>query len=433
MSDYYEFDPEQCASRHIPFGTFFSEMESGACQNPIDCSDYPEDYDSCREVPGRVCDYDIPVTCQQQVVPEAPNVVVRPPDGRFAGPRRPLRLAFVGPPLTVGGVEQHTRALAKFLDPNIVCATKYVIAHDRGSEKRGARDSRLPVDHCDPSELLRATEDCDVVLVWGMEFNNWLRGCGAIRVFLAHGESGWTRRCLESSSQVIDHVVAVSQRVKQRVCRGFPTTVILNGVDAARLAHTQARSDFRAQYGFRDDEFVVGSLGRFTREKRVDLLISAVAELPACFKLLVVGCGRRKQELLELANDRISGRYALVSANDYLGDYYGAMDAFALLSEHEGFGLVVPEAMLCHCPVIATDVGCVPEVIQHKISGIVVPPDVRSIANAIRQLRNHPAWAKAMATEAHQFASKHLHAARMARDYEQLLCQLAQQRKESRQ
>jgi glycosyltransferase involved in cell wall biosynthesis len=121
----------------------------------------------------------------------------------------------------------------------------------------------------------------------------------------------------------------------------------------------------------------------------------------------------------------------LVSASDYLGDYYGAMDAFVMLSEHEGFGLVVPEAMLCNCPVIATNVGCVPEVIQHNVSGIVVPPDVDTITNSLRRLSDHPAWAKAMAAEAHRFADQHLHAARMAREYEQLLCQLADRLDES--
>ncbi len=425
MSDYDDFTPKQWESYRDPYDELSLRGAVKTRQSASPSDVLQPDYDSLEKVAFPTADYDISQESFEQVELKSAPVAESTRKAPFAGPRRPLRLAFIGPPLTIGGVDQHTRGLAKFFDRDVIRATKYLIVQDHGGRKGDDHDRGLPVQYCDPSDIPQATKDCDVVLIWGAGFNKWLKGCKAIKVFLAHGESGWTRRCLESSSQVVDHVVAVSQRVKRQVCDGFPTTVILNGVDAARLASTRARRDSRARYGFRDDEFVVGSLGRFTREKRVDLLIETVAQLPECFKLLVVGYGRRRLELLELANTCLPGRYALVSADDYLGDYYGCMDAFALLSAHEGFGLVIPEAMLCSCPVIATNVGCVPEVIQPNVSGIVVEPDTHSIAAAIRRLHQHPAWAKGIATEAHEFASRHLHAARMAREYESLLCQLA--------
>ena len=138
--------------------------------------------------------------------------------------------------------------------------------------------------------------------------------------------------------------------------------------------------------------------------------------------------GMRRAELLDLANDRIPGRYAFVKAQDYLGDYYRAMDAFCLASAHEGFGLVIPEAMLCERPVIATNVGCVPEVLCHRISGLVVDHSAQAFAEAAMHLHSHPAWARGMALEGRAFADRHLHAARMARDYENLLLRLHRNR-----
>jgi glycosyltransferase involved in cell wall biosynthesis len=428
MSDYDEFVPLPHEPHQDDYADSPPPDAFEACHLPKALYACPPDYESHAEPPLAACDYEIPEQSFEHLQLKFPLVATASRGACMATFRRPLRLAFIGPPLTIGGVDQHTRALAKFFDPEVVRATKYLIVEDHRRAGGDAHNGSLPVQYCHPRDISKATEDCDVVLIWGCGFNQWLEDCRAIRIFLAHGESGWTRRCLESSSRVIDHVVAVSPTVKQRVCHGFPTTVILNGVDAARLAPTRSRGESRARYGFRDEDFVVGFLGRFTREKRVDLLIEAVSLLPSDFKLLIVGCGRRKLEVLELANTCIPGRYALVSATDYLGDYYGAMDAFVLLSEHEGFGLVIPEAMLCNCPVVATNVGCVPEVIQPNASGIVIQPDACSVADALRRLRDHPTWAKAMATEAHQFASRHLHASRMARDYESLLCQLAAQR-----
>ena len=75
------------------------------------------------------------------------------------------------------------------------------------------------------------TAKYDVVLAWGEGYNGRLEASGPLRVFLAHGESLCTRKGLEASDQAIDHVIAVSDRVRARVCEGFPTTTIINGVD----------------------------------------------------------------------------------------------------------------------------------------------------------------------------------------------------------
>jgi glycosyltransferase involved in cell wall biosynthesis len=282
----------------------------------------------------------------------------------------------------------------------------------------------VPVEYCSMANLPKRTADYDVILAWGEGYNGRLESSGPLRVFLAHGESLWTRRGLEGSDQAVDHVIAVSDRVRARVCEGFPTTTILNGVDSSRLGQTRPAADIRQQLGFDRDDFVIGSVGRFTREKQMNLLIEAVARLPQNFKLLLVGSGRREDELMRLANERIPGRHAFIAAHDYLGDYYRAMDAFSLVSAHEGFGLVIPEAMMCDRPVIATNVGCVPEVIRDRINGMVVDPTPESIAAAAQLLQAHPNWARGIATEGQTFATRHLHAMRMAQQYENLICNL---------
>ncbi len=343
-------------------------------------------------------------------------------------PSRPLRVICVGPSFQIGGVEQHTVSLAKFLDPRRVTLVKSLVTNSENYHQASAVGLPFPVAPCTPAELEQAAGECDVLLMWGEGFNGRLGKHRPIGVYLAHGESPWTRLGLEGCSTVVDHVIAVSSRVKQRVCQGFPTTTILNGIDASRLGKTRSRDAMRQKFGFGPDDFILGSIGRFTREKQMHLLIEAVAQLPRPFKLLLVGYGPRRTELLDLANERIPGRYAFATADNYLGDYYGAMDAFGLVSSHEGFGLVIAEAMLCERPVIATNVGCVPEVIRDRISGVVVDPCADSIACAVRTLQQHPQWAKGIAAEGHTFADAQLHASRMARDYEDLLWRLAKDR-----
>jgi len=72
--------------------------------------------------------------------------------------------------------------------------------------------------------------------------------------------------------------------------------------------------------------------GRFSPEKRPAALIEALAGLPERFKGLFVGWGPLREQLMELANRHIPGRYAFAEAEGHLGDYYHAMECFCLPS-----------------------------------------------------------------------------------------------------
>lgn len=339
--------------------------------------------------------------------------------------KKPLRLIHVGPCFMNGGVEQQTMSLAKFFNPRRIHFVKCLATNPQHLCPRAVAAMPVPVEFCDPSELHHVASECDILLLWGDGYNGFLKPARPpLCVFVAHGESWWTAQTLENSAHVVDHAIAVSPRVKERACRTMPTTTIMNGVDLAHLGHTRSRAAVREELGFAPQDFVLGSVGRFSQEKRMPLLIEAVARLPRQFKLLLVGHGAREDELLRLANERIPGRFAFATAADYLGDYYRAMDAFSLVSEHEGFGLVLAEAMFCERPVIATNVGFVPEVIRDRINGLVVEPTADSIAAAARLLHEHPEWAKGLAAEGRAAADSQFHAARMAREYEDLLWKL---------
>lgn len=349
----------------------------------------------------------------------------RPPQ-----PRTPLKVVCVGPTFSVGGVREHALALARFLDPSRVRISEFVVTEMAGAP-RGSSHPRMPapVTVADSETLERVSRECDVLLMWGSGFNDRLSNNQPLRVFLAHGETWWTRNALIDSSRVVDHVIAVSERVRRSICNGFPVTTILNGVDSARLGQTAAREELRRRYAFGDGDFVVGSVGRLTREKQFHLLIESLARLPERFKLLLVGSGRRQGELLSMANRRIPGRYVITAADNYLGDYYAAMDAFAMVSAHEGFGLVLAEAMMCGRPVVSTHVGCAPEVIRNRVNGVIVQPHPDSVAQSLSLLHEHPRWADGLAREGQRYANTHLHAARMAREYEDLLLRLQESRR----
>ena len=346
---------------------------------------------------------------------------------------RPLRIIHVGPCLGAGGTEVWLMSLSRFLDPGRARIVKAIVTVEQLVDRNFAKQIDIPIEIGREEAVRRAAKECDILVFWGESFlTDWLADPAhrpPVCVFVAHGEGDWTREVLDRGAPVIDHVVAVSARVRDKVCHGFPATTILNGVDTARLARTRSRESVRASLGFRPEDFVIGYLGRFSPEKRPEALVRAVSLLPREFKALLVGYGDLRPSLLELANGRIPGRFAFSMADNYLGDYYAAMDAFCLPSSEEGFGLVLLEAMLCNLPVITSSVGCVPEMIVDRVNGLVVDGTPDSIARAALLLRAHPHWSAGLALQGFSHANEHGHARRMAIEYEQLFSRLVWERR----
>jgi len=347
--------------------------------------------------------------------------------GEQTSPTTPLSVAHVGPCLFRGGAEQQLIDLARFFDPRRAVLQKCYVTETGGIDPAVARDLPCPVVTAGVSGITQAFQEHDVVLCWGLALNQWVEPMDsrrAVGVHIAHGDSPWTRELLTGSLQAVDHAVAVSQRVRETTCAGIPTTVILNGIDTARLATTRSREEVRAELGFGPDDFVVGCVGRYSPEKRPEALLHALHVLPQRFKALFVGWGPLLPGLLERANDLAPGRCVFRYADRYLGDFYQAFDAFALLSAQEGFALVFLEAMFCGLPVVATPVGAVPEVIEHRVNGIIVDGAPEGVANELRLLEAHPPWARGVGESARQHARQFGHARRMAGEYEQLFDRL---------
>lgn len=338
----------------------------------------------------------------------------------------PLKMIHIGPSLVRAGIEIWLKGLSRFLDPGRLQLTRCLATQAAGFDPQLAAELPIPAEVVDREGARRAAAECDVLFMWGpSELSDWLKDCRpALTVFVAHGEGPYTRAYLECCGPIVDHVVAVSRRVQERVTAGYPTTVIPNGVDASHLARSLSRSESRARFGFGPEDFVVGYVGRFSPEKRAHRVIEAVARLPRNVKALLVGWGALQPQLLELANRLIPGRFALTVGRGCIGDYYEAMDAFCMVSAEEGYPLVVLEAMMCGRPVIATNVGGVPELLIDRVNGLVVSGDVESIREAIRLLQDHPDWARGLAAEALKLADERGHARRMARGYEDLVHRL---------
>ena len=167
----------------------------------------------------------------------------------------------------------------------------------------------------------------------------------------------------------------------------------------------------RSQLGLPKDAFVISTVCRLVRRKRLDLLLDSVAQLRQRRVLvLILGFGPEEQALREYAHkleipDQIlfAGRVSEQEKANYLAN----SDIFCLPSEHEGFGLAFIEAMSVGTPVIAANVGGQNDIIRNGHDGFLVPVgDARTLCDRIRLLFDNPTLLTEFSEKAQQRAQK---------------------------
>ena len=172
--------------------------------------------------------------------------------------------------------------------------------------------------------------------------------------------------------------VAVSSDVEKSILEHIKPTIpvrtVFNGVNTEHfIRNPESGSKIRQQLGIGTNDLVVGTLGVFRFQKRLDLWLEVFAqarqENPA-IKGIVVGDGPLKQALTDkLKSLNLEEAVHMPGLQTNAVDWFSAMDIFMMSSEFEGLPLALLEAMSTECAIVTTDAGGVKEVIRNNIDG----------------------------------------------------------------
>lgn len=197
--------------------------------------------------------------------------------------------------------------------------------------------------------------------------------------------NNWSKRTIAVSEAVREHLIS----------SGIPDEridVIQHGIRCHDQPVTHDEIDeARKQWGFRNDDFVIGIVGRLTRVKNHNQFLDAgriAIQNDPRIKLCIVGDGPLKTDLQQQAKSLgIAEQTVFTGWVHPVFPLVSGMQAKVMCSTSEGFGIALLEAMLCEVPVIASRVSQIPSIVVDGQTGLLVPPNsMDALADAMVRL-----------------------------------------------
>ena len=360
----------------------------------------------------------------------------------------PIKIVHVVHALEVGGLENGLVNVINNLDParffhSIVCLTRSGAIAQRIRRKDvevrelGLDPSRFKFPIMPLVKIFRELRP-DIVhtRAWGtVDAIMAARVAGVPRVI--HGEHGRDvadpegrnrkrnviRKCL---SPMVDRFMTVSDDLQRWLTEmvGIPAHKVVrihNGVDTGKFSR-EGRAAARRKLGFDDANVAIGIVGRLDPVKDHRSLLqafAAVSQAQPRARLIIVGDGVMRQAIEAQINElRIADRVQMLGERQDVAEILKALDCFTLTSVAEGISNTILEAMATGLPVVATRVGGNPELVQHGLTGQLVPPgDVGALAQAFETYLNDPDLRLRDGKTARERSEKYFSLERMAANY----------------
>ena len=256
----------------------------------------------------------------------------------------------------------------------------------------------------------------------------------SIRVHTFHGHLlngyfGSFKRSLvvlaESSLALFtDQLLAVGDKVRQDLLKAGIGRKEKFGLmpPGLEIGNLPIKTDSRNSFGISNDRLQCAFIGRVTQIKRPDRFLDVVAELKSRgsqINFFIAGDG----ELLDFCRERIKQEELPVQVLGWQSNIekvLSAADMVVLTSDNEGTPLSLIQAGMAGIPVVSTDVGSVPEVVLHGVTGIVTPLDIQKIADALERLSLDTELRAKLGAAAQDFTLANFGVKRLVRDHEEL-------------
>ena len=234
----------------------------------------------------------------------------------------------------------------------------------------------------------------------------------------------WAERALASMTT---RIIAVSDQVRlDLIGYGVATpdkiTVVPLGLDLAPFMDgQQRRGQFKTELGVPQDAPLVGIVGRIFSIKNhalfVDAAVRVLQKIPDA-RFVIVGDGILRGDIEDRINRAgVAGCVFITGWRQDLPAIYASLDVLAVTSNNEGTPFAAIEAMAAGVPVVATNVGGMPDLVHDGETGLLVPPrDAEAFSRALIEILSDAVRRQRMGAAAREMVSQRFQIGRMIRD-----------------
>ncbi len=171
----------------------------------------------------------------------------------------------------------------------------------------------------------------------------------------------------------------MKEQIGMKIASPQKFAVVPSGIDVQRFATKKVdKKAKKTELGLSPDSTLIGHVARLVPLKGHSDLLKAVPKIIEIFPeamILLAGDGPLREELEQEAKQLgISKHVFFAGHREDIEDIYSILDILVLPSELEGMGRVILEAMASSCPVAATNVMGIPELVVHGETGLLFPP-----------------------------------------------------------
>jgi len=354
-----------------------------------------------------------------------------------SGDRRSLKILHIDPEMAWGGGEAQVIGLLNYLslrghENHLLCHPDGLLFKEAG--KRGIKTFPIEVrNDLDPRPIfslrrLIRTESYDIVHFHTKRahaLSLWLgRVHPGVKYVVTRRMDYPVRRSWYNHylyNRQVDGVVAISEKIGGLLAEGGvrreKIRVIHSGIDAAPFEKAR-------RVGRNSGPPAVGTVAVLEERKGHRFLLEAAALLKQQGHRLTyrfAGAGSERKGLEKIAMEL--GLQEDVVFAGFVSDipsFLATIDLFVLPSLYEGLGVAVLEAMAAGKPVVATRVGGVPELVEDRVTGLLVPPkNPSALASSISQFISQSGLTQEMGTNAWKRVQRDFTAERMAKKNEE--------------
>ncbi len=191
-------------------------------------------------------------------------------------------------------------------------------------------------------------------------------------------------------------IITCGEKIRERMIEvnHFPREKVVSiptGVDVKRFDPERVKGNIRKELGIEGDAPLIGSISIIRTEKGYPYLLEAAQEIlkvkPKA-RFLIVGYEPKGDTLAQEVRKRgLEDKVIMPGLREDIPEILASLDLFVLSSLREGVPQGVAQALAMKKPVVATDVGGVPELVKDNQTGLLVPPaDSEALAKAILEL-----------------------------------------------